>query len=231
MSQSIEETKQPIDRELEQRIWTFLASHHVPSLRHVRIDATRGIVTLRGQVSSYYAKQLVQHSARRLAGDGRVIDELSVATPAAFRDSKHLSRPAVVGTALLLIAAMVSGCSKSEPPRVPVHPVTGQATFEGRPAKGAWVVFHAKDPCMGFPSPSAYVDAQGNFSLGTYSAQDGAPLGEYTITVRWQPMVAKDGEYLPGPDVIPAKYRTATTSTLTARVTEGTNSIPLKITR
>jgi hypothetical protein len=230
MFQSIEDTKLPTDRELEKRIWAFLEDHHVPSLRHVRIDAAGGVVTLRGRVSSYYARQLVQHSARRLAGDGRVIDELSVATPAAFRDPLRLSRPAVVSAALL-IAAMLSGCSKSDPARVPVRPVSGQVTIEGRPAKGAWVVLHPKDASQSFPSPNAYADQQGYFSIGTYSLGDGAPQGEYTVTVRWQPAIVKDGEYQTGPDLVPAKYRTATTSTLTARVNEGSNSIPLKITR
>jgi hypothetical protein len=218
------------DRELERRIGNFLDSHHVPSLRRVRIEATRGVVSLRGQVSSYYAKQLVQHSARRLAGDGRVIDEVSVATPAAFRDISRVGHPAAVGAVLLLVA-LLGGCSKSDPLKVPVHPVSGQVTCEGRPAKGAWVVFHAKDTSGGFPSPNAYADAQGNFTISTYSVGDGAPLGEYAVTVRWQPPVLKDGEYQQGPDLVAPRYRSPSTSTLKVRVADGANSVPLKITR
>jgi hypothetical protein len=228
MTQTIDQAGETADRQLERQIWSFLESHHVPSLRHVCIEAQRGTVTLRGRVSSFYAKQLLQHSARRLAGEGQVIDEVEVATPSNFRGTSPLG--ALAAGAAMLLVALVTGCSKSEP-RVPVQPVSGQITFDGKPAKGARVVFHPKSASEPFPSPSAYADAQGNFAISTYSTGDGAPQGEYTVTVQWQPPVIKDGDYQAGPDLVPAKFRSAKTSTLTARVAEGANSVPLKITR
>jgi hypothetical protein len=88
------------DRALEARIIASLAGHHVPSLRNVRVLVDGSRIVLRGQVSSFYAKQLSQHSARRLAGESLVIDEVSVVTPASFRDPARLSQVAAAGVAL-----------------------------------------------------------------------------------------------------------------------------------
>ncbi len=91
------------DLELEQRIVASLKSHHVPSLRNVRVQVAGDTVVLRGQVSSFYAKQLSLHSARRLAGDSHVIDEVSVVTPATFRDPFRLNQAAAAGVALPVV--------------------------------------------------------------------------------------------------------------------------------
>jgi osmotically-inducible protein OsmY len=98
------DTEQPTrgtDVELEQRISASLRNHHVGSLRNVQVEARSGTVLLRGEVSSFYAKQLLQHSARRLAGESQVIDEVSVVTPATFRDPLRLRQSAAAGVALL----------------------------------------------------------------------------------------------------------------------------------
>jgi osmotically-inducible protein OsmY len=74
------------DIELETRITASLVSQHVPSLRNASVEARGDSVVLRGEVNSFYAKQLSHHSALRLAGSTRVIDEVRVFTPATFRD-------------------------------------------------------------------------------------------------------------------------------------------------
>ena len=159
------QVERPTDAQLADRISRALQNHHLPSLRHVTVTVRGGTVELRGQVGSFYAKQLLQHSARRLAGDGRVIDEVSVVTPAGFRDPLRLRQSAAAGVALLLV--LVVGCSK-QPTLVEVHPVNGQVLFDGKPAAGATVVFHPKDRSNTFPTPSAKADNQGHFSLTTY---------------------------------------------------------------
>jgi hypothetical protein len=133
--------------------------------------------------------------------------------------------------AVLFVLALAPGCSKKSAPRLPVHPVAGQVTFNGQPAPGAFVVFHPKDPASGCPSPNAVADKQGNFSLSTYAAGDGAPVGEYVVTVVWRTMLQNNGEYEPGPNLLPPAVARPTTSKLVARVAEGTNSVPIKITR
>ncbi len=69
-----------------------------------------------------------------------------------------------------------------------MSPVRGQV-FGSReePAAGALVVFHPvsadHEPTL---KPLAYVDEEGNFQLTTYDQGDGAPSGEYVITVEWR---------------------------------------------
>lgn len=216
------------DFELEQRILTSLQVQHVPSLRHITVHAQQGHVVLRGYVTSYYAKQLSQHSARRLAGEHRVIDEVRVVTPATLRDSRPKSLAAA--GALLFLVSLVAGCSKSDG-ALPVHPVSGQVTFNGKPAAHASIIFHPQGAPEGAPRPRAHADAQGNFTLSTYSQGDGAPLGEYAVTVELRPLVKKDGEFESGPNIIPKQYSTPQTTKITTRVAEGTNTVPIKVVR
>lgn len=75
------------DRDLERRIMNYLARRHVPGLRQLEVKASNGTVTLRGQVRSFYEKQLSQHCCRRVAGVMKLIDAIDVVnfgnTPAA----------------------------------------------------------------------------------------------------------------------------------------------------
>jgi hypothetical protein len=89
------------------------------------------------------------------------------------------------GLALLLVLA---GCG---PSRKPVFAVKGQLLdAEGKPAIGAKVYFHRlgeldKNPVY----PVGVVDEAGAFSLTTYNKGDGAPAGDYAVTVEWRPRV------------------------------------------
>jgi osmotically-inducible protein OsmY len=67
------------DRELEKRVVSFLAGRHVPGLRHVQVRARDGVVTLSGQVKSFYEKQLCGDCCRRVAGVVTFVDEVNVA--------------------------------------------------------------------------------------------------------------------------------------------------------
>jgi hypothetical protein len=133
-----------------------------------------------------------------------------------------------VATPFLL--ALVVGCS-GEPQRPAVYPVTGQVLFDGRPAAGAVVSFHAKGTTGQFPTPSAKADGRGNFTLTTYQAEDGAPQGDYVVTVELRPFITKNGEVEQGPNQLPPKYSSPKTTTVVASVTEGENKVPIKITR
>src|SRR5689334_3346285 len=87
---------------------------------------------------------------------------------------------------LALACAACVGCGDSR--FKPVYPVRGQVLYEGKPAAGASVTFHAvsnvEDP---WTKPSAEVDEDGNFVVNTYKAGDGAPAGSYEVTVIWLP--------------------------------------------
>ena len=77
---SVSETS---DRDLERRVVNYLWGRQIPSLRRVAVASREGTVTLRGQVRSFYEKQLCQHSCRRVAGVLRLVDEIDVAEPLA----------------------------------------------------------------------------------------------------------------------------------------------------
>lgn len=66
------------DRDLERRITNYLARRHLPGLRQLEVKANNGTVTLRGQVRSFYEKQLSQHCCRRVAGVLKLIDAIDV---------------------------------------------------------------------------------------------------------------------------------------------------------
>lgn len=73
---AVERTKS--DRDLERRVVNYLWSKHVASLRHVNVEADNGVITVSGQVRSFYEKQLVSHCCRRVAGVVSMVDDVAV---------------------------------------------------------------------------------------------------------------------------------------------------------
>jgi osmotically-inducible protein OsmY len=66
------------DQELARRVQNYLWGRQVPSLRRVAVESNQGVVTLRGQVRSFYEKQLCHQSCRRVAGVIGLVDEIDV---------------------------------------------------------------------------------------------------------------------------------------------------------
>jgi hypothetical protein len=92
--------------------------------------------------------------------------------------------------ASFLVAGILTcalGCSKSKmPDRKPLVPVRGAVFVDKRPAAGAVVSFQPR----GNSNPGALrangrVGDDGAFSLTTYVTADGAPPGDYIVTVYW----------------------------------------------
>jgi hypothetical protein len=84
----------------------------------------------------------------------------------------------------LVFALVLAGCGDG---RKPVFPVKGQVLdADGKPAAGAKVIFHPpdmKDPQA--VSPVGIVEEDGTFGLTTYNKGDGAPAGNYAVTIQW----------------------------------------------
>jgi hypothetical protein len=144
--------------------------------------------------------------------------------------TKRVSRPGRRFDVGLLSAAIVSlalvGCAEAEPDRTPVFPAKGTITFKGQPISGALVALHPKTPIEGTPNPRANVDKDGVFTISTYVTADGAPEGDYTLTVVWHKPVKQGADVISGPNVIPAKYANANTSDLTVSIKPGENGLP-----
>jgi hypothetical protein len=101
----------------------------------------------------------------------------------------HRIRRALPLLAMLLVALGLSACSGGTVPLKPVYPVSGKVFYRQQPAPGAVVTFApAKDPdAKEWPTgyPHAEVQADGSFKVATYGTDDGAPAGEYTVTIVW----------------------------------------------
>jgi hypothetical protein len=123
---------------------------------------------------------------------------------------------AAVGRLLLLAVLALAGCSKASD-RMPVYPVHGKVLVKGEPATEAFVAFH---PDPDNPAPAwivGQVDAEGNFALSTYVSGDGAPEGEYTVTITWKQRGGPLNEFV-GPDRLEGLYADPKTSKLRFRV-------------
>lgn len=111
--------------------------------------------------------------------------------------------------------------------RLPVHPVRGRVLVNGQPASRALVLFiPVNEPAQPKdPRPRAEVGDDGTFVLSTYDAEDGAPAGEYVVTVTWPGGVLPDGREEPA-DKLLGRYDGRAKSKLRATVKAGPNELP-----
>ena len=88
-----------------------------------------------------------------------------------------------------LLALLAAGCGGEGKPAT--APAAGKVTFnKTTPPVGALVVFHPADKSLGRAmggTPLAKVKDDGTFTLTTYESGDGAPPGEYGVTIDWRP--------------------------------------------
>jgi hypothetical protein len=77
--------------------------------------------------------------------------------------------------------------------RKPLFPVHGKVVGkDNKPAAGAKVIFHPSPADTSEPlKPVGECDENGEFTLTTYTKGDGAPAGDYVITIIWLPPVSQ----------------------------------------
>lgn len=66
------------DFDLQSRVGAFLAGQHRPNLRNLRVAAKAGVVTICGNVPTFYEREIAVRIARRVAGVIKLIDEIIV---------------------------------------------------------------------------------------------------------------------------------------------------------
>ena len=123
---------------------------------------------------------------------------------------------------LSLVAVSAFGLASCSPSarRTPTIPFAGKVLLpDGRPAELALVVFHrVGETSADDPKPHGKVGADGTYKLTTYDADDGAPAGDYRVTVElW---LAGRGDEPPA-NRLNAKYAKPESSGLTAAVGTG----------
>ncbi|WP_425616166.1 hypothetical protein NA78x_006105 [Anatilimnocola sp. NA78] len=84
----------------------------------------------------------------------------------------------------------------------PLHPVKGTVTFRGQPAVGFRVIFNPlTDIGKVKYSPAALTDATGTFEITSLKPGDGAPVGDYAITIQWPDHINEPTNPDPVPEV------------------------------
>ena len=80
------------------------------------------------------------------------------------------------------LAVSLTGCNDEEV-RLPTYKVSGKVVRNGTGVANATVVFHANRTELGLVKPRAITTSDGSFEMTTYEASDGAPFGEYEVSV------------------------------------------------
>lgn len=120
----------------------------------------------------------------------------------------------------LIISTVAVGCGKGKNPWDTVYPASGVVTYQGKPLVGAQITLIPED--SGVPSsvrPTATTDEDGSFHLGTYSKSDGAPAGSYKVLALHYPIVGSKENPSAGPNDLPKKYASQSTTDLKIEVT------------
>jgi hypothetical protein len=137
-------------------------------------------------------------------------------------------RTVIVPAPLFLAALLAVSCGDG---RRPVFPVHGQVFVDDKPTPEALVIFHpVNDPDPRAPRPIARVAADGGFSPTTYKTGDGAPAGEYDVTISWVKEVDNQNvpkeEQKPPRNLLPERYAKAETSGLRVQIKAERNELP-----
>jgi hypothetical protein len=126
---------------------------------------------------------------------------------------------------LVSLVVLVTSVGCNSEVRVPVFPVSGKVTYQGKVPVGAQIILHpVKYTGPDSVTPVGTVLDDGSFKVTAYDPGDGAPQGDYVATVQWFKITKDAGG--PGPNVIPKKYTDPKTSPIKVTVSGGPTEIP-----
>lgn len=119
------------------------------------------------------------------------------------------------------LALLAVSCGGRDYGDRPPYPASGKVLVNGEPAKGALVVLYDGPPAPGRPQPQGTTGDDGTFVLSTYDPKDGAPAGDYKVSITW-----KAGRKEGAPDRLNHAYADPQTSGLHATIEKQTNVLP-----
>lgn len=112
-----------------------------------------------------------------------------------------------------------------------IYPVTGFVHVDGRPPVGAKLEFsRVNSEQWAVLTPKAVVDKLGRFQVTSIANRNGAPAGEYIVTVKWTPEQLGFEGFESGPNLLPARYASTDSSPLLIKVEPRANRLePMEI--
>ncbi|MBL8824140.1 MAG: hypothetical protein JNJ77_16260 [Planctomycetia bacterium] len=125
---------------------------------------------------------------------------------------------------LITVVISLAGCSRARPEP---HPVAGKVLFNGRPIADAMVTLHSVKNDV-TPMPIAYTRADGQFDVSWLKQGDGAPVGEYAVTITWRQLVQRGEEKeRSGRNQLPAHYADPQKTPWRCIIKPGKNVLPV----
>jgi hypothetical protein len=120
----------------------------------------------------------------------------------AWQVSKLAFRLAVIGAMVTLAGC---GDGKNFPK---AHEIKGTVLVNGQPAENVQIILNrVGGEALAVPTtPKGMTNAQGEFLITSYNAEDGAPNGEYVITVEWREPTGLLKKDFDGPDRLGGAY-------------------------
>jgi hypothetical protein len=114
----------------------------------------------------------------------------------------------------LLATGFTAGCSSKPESPIPLSNVKGVVSYQGQPLETGTISFM---PINGTNTASGEI-VNGEYSLSTFTAGDGAPAGQYKVAVTaWSKMPEMGVEGVPS---VPRKYLDPKQSGLTATISQ-----------
>ncbi len=130
----------------------------------------------------------------------------------------------------LLGVTVLAGCERAAKPTLPVFPVQGRVLVDGQPPVRAEIRMRPKtplkDPLKRSVEPHAFVQEDGSFRVSTYADKDGAPVGEYALTIVWPEITEEGGEDVIGEDRLRGRFSDPQSPIAQIEVDEFDNHIP-----
>jgi hypothetical protein len=222
------------DLDFKNRVRAYLRDRGIPSFDKLELDVRQGVLAIAGTVSSPYERQLVLHTARRVAGivdvdsSQLVVSELTGRELSQGGATRLLNRRTALKVALgiTILAGLLTAfvATRGSWPWSDNMYVTGSVLVSGQPAHGAYVSF--------FPADSdsetsrqivAIAGIDGHFRLSKRHLPESAK--DYVVTLRWYRTGADEVQSKRGPNVISAEYTRPETSPLRVQLAASERSL------
>jgi hypothetical protein len=146
--------------------------------------------------------------------------------------ANYRQKPNVALPLSLLAVVGIASCGSNTP--LDVYPVQGKVLFQGQPVPLASVALHpvGRSKEMKSVLPHGETNANGEFEVSTFAEKDGAPVGQYKVTVLWcgpdpgtDLSTVNEDTIWDQPERLDARYRNPDKTPLQVNITAGTNTL------